>query len=73
MNKTIGNLLLDHMRAIRADIAHTVDAIQLFNTKLTDVTPLNAGVKIAQEPDHSEIAALKARVDRIERSLDLFG
>jgi hypothetical protein len=29
-----------------------------------------AGVKALQEHDHSDIAALKVRVDRIERRLD---
>ena len=71
MNEKVENLLLEHMRAMRADIARMGDSMRLFGAELTAIRQHLAGVTTIQDHDHGDIAALKARIDRIETRLDL--
>jgi hypothetical protein len=63
-------LMLEHLHAIRGDVAGMKDAMRTMRAEITAMRQHLAGVKALQEHDHSDIAALKVRVDRIERRLD---
>jgi len=65
------NLVLEHLRAIRAEVAKMVDEVRGLRTEMTSMRQHMTGVFTLQELDHTDIAALKARVDRIEKRLEL--
>jgi hypothetical protein len=64
-------LMLEHLRAIRGDMAKMLDRMITMSAEMTAIRQHLAGVVTLQEHDHSDIATLKLRVDRIERRLDL--
>jgi hypothetical protein len=61
------DLMREHLRPIRGDIPGT----RAMRAETTAMRQHLAGVITLQEHDHGDIAALKVRVDRIERRLDL--
>ena len=65
------NLILEHLRAIRAEVARMVDEVRGLGTEMTSMRQRMAGMVTLQDLDHTDIAALKARVDRIEKRLEL--
>ncbi|WP_026380087.1 hypothetical protein [Afifella pfennigii] len=65
------NLILEHLRAIRGDMAKLADGMQTLSAEMTAIRQHFSGVVTIQEHDHSDIAALKLRLDRIEKRLDL--
>lgn len=71
MNENVENLVLEHLRAIRLDMARLADSMRTMQTEMSAMRQHLAGVVTLQEHDHGDIAALKSRVDRIEKRLDL--
>jgi uncharacterized sporulation protein YeaH/YhbH (DUF444 family) len=71
MNENVDNLVIEHLRAIRADMARLADSMRTMQTEMSAMRQHLAGVVTLQEHDHGDIAALKSRVDRIEKRLDL--
>ena len=71
MNEEVEKLMLDHMRAIRADMARLADSMRTMQSEMSAMRQHLAGVVTLQEHDHGDIATLKVRVDRIEQRLDL--
>ena len=67
----VENLMLEHLRAIRADTAKMAEDIRGLRTEMTSMRQHMAGVVTLQELDHTDIASLKVRLDRIERRLEL--
>ena len=65
------NLVLEHLRAIRGDMARMADRMGTMASEITAIRLHLAGVVTIHEHDHGDIAALKVRLDRIERRLDL--
>ncbi|CAN5332792.1 hypothetical protein BH11PSE4_BH11PSE4_36970 [soil metagenome] len=65
------NLVLEYLRAIRADMAKMLDRMNTMSAEMSAVRQHLAGVWTIAEHDHDEIAVLKTRVDRIEKRLDL--
>ena len=65
------NLVLEHLRAIRAEVARMVDEVRGLRTEMTSMRQHMAGMVTLQDLDHTDIAALKARLDRIEKRLEL--
>lgn len=65
------NIVLEHLRAIRTDIAGMKDDMRGLRAEMTAIRQHLAGVVTLQEHDHGDIAALKVRIDRIERRLEL--
>ena len=65
------DIMLEHLRAIRGDIAGIKDDMRALKAEMTAIRQHLAGVITLQEHDHGDIAALKVRVERIERRLDL--
>jgi hypothetical protein len=71
MNENVENLVLEHLRAIRADMVRLADSMRTMQSEMSAMRQHLAGVVTLQEHDHGDIAALKSRVDRIEKRLDL--
>ncbi len=65
------NLMLEHLRAIRGDMARMAEDARGLRTEMTSMPQHMAGVVTLQELDHADVAALKSRLDRIERRLEL--
>ena len=65
------NLVLEHLRAIRGELAKMGDWMHTTSVEMTAIRQHLAGVVTIQEHDHGDIAAIKGRLDRIERRLDL--
>jgi hypothetical protein len=65
------NLILEHLRAIRGDMARMADRMETVSVEMTAMRQHLAGVVTIQEHDHTDIAALKVRLDRIEKRLEL--
>ncbi len=65
------NLVLEHLRAIRAEVARMVDEVRGLRTEMTSMRQHMAGMVTLQDLDHTDITALKARLDRIEKRLEL--
>jgi len=71
MNEKIENLLLEHMRAIRADMSSMKEEMSGMRTEMIVIRQHLAGVMSAQLLHDTELAGLKVRVDRIEKRLEL--
>ena len=65
------NLMLEHLRAIRGDMAKMADWMQTMSVEMTAIRQHLAGVVTIQEHDHGDIASIKVRLDRIEKRLEL--
>ncbi len=65
MNENVENLVLEHLRAIRSDMSKMADWIQTLTVEMPAIRQHLAGA------DHTEIARIKHRLDRIEKRLEL--
>jgi hypothetical protein len=65
------NLMLEHLRAIRGDMAKMADRMETMSAEMTAIRQPLAGIVTIQEHDHGDIAAIKSRLDRIEKRLEL--
>jgi hypothetical protein len=65
------NLMLEHLRAIRGDMAKMADWMQTLSVEMTAIRQHLAGIVTIQEHDHTDIASIKVRLDRIEKRLEL--
>ena len=65
------NLVLEHLRAIRSDIARLANRMDTMGAELTAIPQHLGGVVTIQDHDHGDIAEIKSRLDRIERRLEL--
>ena len=71
MNEKTESLILEHLRAMGADIATLRDDVSGIKVEMASMRQITTGVVTLQSQDHGDIATLRARVDRIERRLDL--
>jgi hypothetical protein len=71
MTDEVENLVLEHLRAIRTDIAKIKDDGQTMKVEMVALRQQVSSIQTIQEYDHVEIASIKVRLDRIERRLDL--
>ncbi len=65
------NIILEHLRAIRSDISRMADGMQTMSAEMTAMRQHLSGVVTIQEHDHGDIAAIKVRLDRIEKRIQL--
>ena len=65
------NLVLEHLRAMRADMARMADDTHGLRAEMTAMRQHMASVITLQELDHGDIATIKVRLVRIEKRLDL--
>ncbi|MEM8687949.1 MAG: hypothetical protein AAGF81_11505 [Pseudomonadota bacterium] len=63
--------MLEHLKAIRADMSKMADRMDTMSAEMSAIRQHLSGVVTLQEHDHSDIASLKARLDRIEKRLEL--
>ena len=71
MSENLENITLEHLRAIRSDMAKMADSMRLLGTEMTAIRQHMAGVVTIQEYDHGDLAAIKVRLERLERRLEL--
>ena len=71
MNENVENLVLEHLRSIRGDMAKMADYMHTMQAEMTAMRQSLASLRTLQDHDHGDIAALKIRVERIEKRLDL--
>lgn len=65
------NLVLEHLRAIRAEMTKLADWMQTMSSELTAMRHHLFGTITTQNHDHVEIAEIKVRLERIEKRLEL--
>jgi len=65
------NLVLEQLRAIRAEMGKMANGMQTMSAEMTAVRQHPGGVVTIQEHDHTDIAEIKVRLDRIGRRLEL--
>ena len=63
--------VLEHLRAIRADMAQIDQALGAMAQDVAEMRADLARFTAAREPGRADISAIKARLDRIERRLGL--
>ena len=78
MTDNIENLILEHLRAIRADVAETKADVREVKHRLTSLEGAVAGLRRDEAhlygdvvDQHARYDRLVERVERIERRLDL--
>lgn len=71
MNDKVEHLILEHLRAMRADMSSIKDEMTGMRGEMIVVRQHMAGLLASQTLQDTEIASIKVRVDRIEKRLDL--
>jgi hypothetical protein len=71
MTAEIDSLVLEHLRAIRADIADLKDRMTGVEVQLSALGQQVAGLSVAVYGGKSDMDTVKRRLDRIERRLEL--
>lgn len=65
------NLVLEHLRAIRGDVAKLANWMETLSTEMTALRHHVFGAITTQNHDHVDLAEMKVRLGRIERRLEL--
>jgi hypothetical protein len=65
------NLVLEHLRAIRGDMARMMDRIDTMTAEMSAMRQHMGAMLTIQQHDHGDIASIKVRLDRIDKRLDL--
>jgi hypothetical protein len=73
MNENVENLMLEHMPAIRTDIAKMRDDISTLKVEMVSVRQHMTSISTHQQHDHGDIGSIKVRLDRIDMRLELVG
>lgn len=71
MTAEIDSLVLEHLRAIRADIADLKREVSGNSVQLSALGQQVAGLSVAVYGGKSDLDEVKRRIDRIERRLEL--
>lgn len=71
MTENIENLVLEHLRAIRTDIADLKREVAGNSVEIAAMGQQLAGLTAAVYNSKSDLETVKQRVDRLERRLDL--
>jgi hypothetical protein len=71
MNEKVENLVLEQLRAMRATSDRILDEIRAIKSEMTSIRHHVRGIEVLQDQDHGDIAAMKVRLDRVERRLEL--
>ncbi len=67
----VENPILEHLRAIRTDVAKLNNRMDTLAAEMTSVRQHLYGVVSLQDHDHVDLAAPKVRLDRVEDRLEL--
>ena len=65
------NLVLEHLRAIRSSLNRLENRVDTLAAEMLAMRQHQLGQDTLVNHDHAELAAVKVRLDRIERRLDL--
>lgn len=65
------SLVLEHLRAIRGEVGKIASEMYAMRIEMSSMRQHLSAVMTLQELDHTEIADIKVRLDRIEKRLDL--
>jgi len=65
------SIVVEQLRAIRGDIGKLAGEMQTMRVELTAVRQHMAGMLTIQEHDHTDIAGINSRLNRIEKRLEL--
>ncbi len=65
------SIMIEHLKAIRTDMAKMADKMETMSAEMTAIRQHLSGVVTIQEHDHTDIASMKARLERIEKRLEL--
>jgi hypothetical protein len=71
MNEKVENLVLEQLPGIRSDMGRMSDRIETLAVEMRAMRLQMSAVVTLQEHDHTDVASIKVRLDRIERRLDL--
>ena len=71
MAQQTDNLVLEHLRHLRASMDGMREDIQMFTLRMGSVERILAGHQVGEASQNIEVDRLKLRIDRIERRLDL--
>jgi hypothetical protein len=71
MNEKVENLILEHLRAMRADISSITDEIRGIRGEMRAMKQHMAGFMTHEVNQDGDVAELKHRVGRIEKRLEL--
>jgi hypothetical protein len=71
VNEKVENLILEHLRSIRADMSKMSERMDVISAEILIIRQHMAGLLGSQTLHDTEIAGLKARLDRIEKRLEL--
>lgn len=67
------NIILEHLRAIRGDISKLNNRMDTLAAEMLATRQTIRGMSTLQDHDHADITAVKTRLDRIEKRLELAG
>ena len=71
MNDKVENLVLEQLRAMRNDFGRMSDRIETLAVEMRAMRHQMSAIVTLQEHDHTDVASIKVRRDRIERRLEL--
>lgn len=65
------NLILEHLKAIRADLSRVDGKVDGIQAQLNTLNQHMAAFFLSETHQDSELASIKARIDLIERRLEI--
>jgi hypothetical protein len=71
MNEKVENLILEHLRALRAEAASTAEEIRGIRSEMRSMKQHMAAFMAHETTQDGDIAAMKLQLDRIGRRLDI--
>jgi tetrahydromethanopterin S-methyltransferase subunit G len=71
MTDEVGNIILEHLKAMRSSLSRLEGKVDTVAAEMLAVRQHQQGSDTLLNHDHDEIAAMKARLDRIEHRLEL--
>lgn len=70
MTDTVENLVLEHLRSLRADMAGLREDVREIKHRQNDMAQSLAGLRGWQANDAATVAHVEARVDRLQEDLE---
>ncbi|MCQ0986192.1 hypothetical protein [Jiella marina] len=71
MNENVENLVLEHMRAMRSQMARMEEKLDTLSAEMLIMRQHVGGLVGSQTLNDQRFATMEARLDRIERRLEL--
>ena len=71
MAENLENLVLEQLRAVRVDNAKILEEVRGLRTEIISVRHHVRGIELTNDQNGADVAALKLRIERVERRLEL--